>query len=344
VNAEYCLFNKPVTKQAFEQFVQELRTATPEQWQQYRQQFSDLCKQMFLRYYQGVNNEGSTGHHINNCKNCRDCYLVDASENVRYGAHLEFAKDCMDYTYWGQQAEQMYEVQASGYNVSNLKFCNLCWSGCQDLEYCDHCFSAQNCFGCVGLKKHQYCILNTQYAAAEYERLVDSIRQHMLQTKEYGEFFPTTVSPFDYNETLAQEFFPLTEADAKHYGWRWKQPDPTDYKAQTVVLLEQISAVSDSVLAELLACTQCRKNYRIVAPELEFYRAQRLPVPQLCPNCRHLRRLALRPGYDMWSRQCMCTQPDHTHASRCATTVVTPYSPDQPEILYCEDCYKKEIY
>jgi hypothetical protein len=335
VNAEYQLFNTQVSKQEFETFVAGLRSATPEQWQNYQTQYTELCKKMFLRYYQGVNNEASTGHHINNCNHCTDCYLVDSSENVRYGAHLEFVKDAMDYTYWGQQAEQMYEVQASGYNVTNLKFCNLCWSGCQNLEYCDHCFSAQNCFGCVGLKKQKFCILNKQYTEPEYHRLVAKIKDHMRTTKEYGEFFPVTLSPFDYNETLAQEFFPLTETDVTNQGWRWKQKDQKEYTPQSL---------QSDPLQSLYACTHCNKNYKLVKPELDFYQRERLPIPQLCPNCRHENRLAKRPGYEMWSRQCMCTQPTHQHTSICTQTVTTPYSPNQPELVYCEDCYKKEVY
>lgn len=321
VNAEYCLFNKQVTPAEFEEFMNHLPTDALAQWAEYK-------RKMVLRYCQGVNNEGSTGHQMNNCKNCRDCFLVDSSENVRYGAHLEFVKDAMDYSYWGQQAEQMYEVQASGYNISNLKFCNLCWSGCQNLEYCDHCFAAKDCFGCVGLKKNQYCILNKQYTEPEYLRLVEKIKQQMRTTKEYGEFFPTTLSPFDYNETLAQEFFPLSEADVQARGWRWKQPDQTEYKPQP----------------GLLSCKRCHKNYKIVAQEQAFYDQQHLPTPQLCPNCRHEDRLVQRPRYDMWIRQCSCTQPNHNHAARCAQSFATPYSPDQPELVYCEECYKKEVY
>jgi len=33
----------------------------------------------------------------------------------------------------------------------------------------------------------------------------------MLQDKQRGEFFPASISPFGYNETLAQEYFPQTK-------------------------------------------------------------------------------------------------------------------------------------
>ena len=37
----------------------------------------------------------------------------------------------------------------------------------------------------------------------------------MKSTGEWGEFFPHELSPFGYNETVAQEYFPLNEAQAK---------------------------------------------------------------------------------------------------------------------------------
>jgi hypothetical protein len=78
--------------------------------------------------------------------------------------------------------------------------------------YCDILLSnASYCFGCIGLHNNeQYCILNRQYTKEEYETLVPQIIEHMIQTGEWGEFFPASLSPFGYNETVAQEYFPLS--------------------------------------------------------------------------------------------------------------------------------------
>ena len=35
----------------------------------------------------------------------------------------------------------------------------------------------------------------------------------MISTGEWGEFFPSSLSPFGYNETVAQEYFPLTREE-----------------------------------------------------------------------------------------------------------------------------------
>jgi hypothetical protein len=34
-----------------------------------------------------------------------------------------------------------------------------------------------------------------------------------METGEWGEFFPSSLSPFGYNETVAQEYYPLTRDD-----------------------------------------------------------------------------------------------------------------------------------
>ena len=37
----------------------------------------------------------------------------------------------------------------------------------------------------------------------------------MKSTGEWGEFFPHEMSPFGYNETVAQEYFPMTEDEVR---------------------------------------------------------------------------------------------------------------------------------
>jgi hypothetical protein len=344
VNAQYKLFNKPVTQEQFEQFIQKLRQATRQEWSEYYQRYNDLIKESFTRYYQGAHNENSTGNYLYHSKNCLDTFLVTEGEQLRYCAHLVRTKDAMDYNYWGDGAELIYEVLGAGNNVSNIKFCNLCWSGCSSLEYCDHCFATQDSFGCVGLKSKRYCILNKQYSQTEYDRLLLKIKAYMRSTGEYGEFFPIECSPYAYNETLAGEFFLLSEAQVMAADWSWQLADERDYQPQQYRIPEQISQVDNTIIKEILACESCGKNYRIISQELTFYRQEYLSLPSLCSVCRHNQRLQKRPGYSLWQRQCMCTQPIHQHQGRCVQEFSTAYSPETLEMIYCEQCYQKEIY
>ncbi|MBI2415777.1 MAG: hypothetical protein HYV33_03895 [Candidatus Kerfeldbacteria bacterium] len=68
--------------------------------------------------------------------------------------------------------------------------------------------------------------------------------------------------------------------------------------------------------------------------ELAYYRQFGVPIPQLCPQCRHLARMKMRNPRQLWQRHC----------AKCAAMVTTTYAPDRPEIIYCQDCYQQAVY
>ena len=45
----------------------------------------------------------------------------------------------------------------------------------------------------------------------------------------------------------------------------------------------------------------------------------------------------------LWRRSCMCIMKSHEHQEKCNNEFETSYSPDRPEIIYCEGCYQKEV-
>ncbi|HRI36255.1 MAG TPA: hypothetical protein PK765_04235 [bacterium] len=82
------------------------------------------------------------------------------------------------------------------------------------LYYCESCNATKDCFACVGLRNKQYCILNKQYTKEEYEALVPKIIDHMRSTGEWGEFFPSRLGLFGYNESVGNDYFPLSKEEA----------------------------------------------------------------------------------------------------------------------------------
>jgi len=99
-------------------------------------------------------------------------------------------------------------------------------------------------------------------------------------------------------------------------------------------LPENISDIPDDILNWALTCEVSRRPYRIIKKELEFYRKHNLPIPRRHPDQRHLDRMSLRNPRKLYDRNCM----------KCGIEIKTTYSPERPEIVYCEECYKKEIY
>ena len=103
----------------------------------------------------------------------------------------------------------MYECNQVGPKSYNCRFCQLVWYS-SDVCYCTDSYYLKNCFGCAGLKKEEYCILNKRCRPEEYKRLLQEIVDRMQETGEWGEFFPLEMSPHPYNLTMAQRFFPIT--------------------------------------------------------------------------------------------------------------------------------------
>jgi hypothetical protein len=159
----------------------------------------------------------------------------------------------------------------------------------------------------------------------------------------YGEFFPSELSPFAYNETIAQEYFPITKEEALHNGYRWKDADIKNYKPTVSFqnLPDHIQDVPDSIVNEVIRCAhsncthQCTTAFKIIPSELQFYHTMNLPLPRLCPNCRHYERLAQRNPLKLWHRKCM--------KEGCNNEFETSYAPERPEIIYCEQCYQQEV-
>ena len=74
--------------------------------------------------------------------------------------------------------------------------------------------NSKDCFGCVGLRDAQYCIFNKQYMKQQYEDTVPQIIETMQAEGSWGEFFDPLLSPFGYNETVANELYPLSREEA----------------------------------------------------------------------------------------------------------------------------------
>jgi hypothetical protein len=258
------------------------------------------------------------------------------SQDCRFVVNARNMKNVYDVLVFGEDggAEFCYESHEIGDGARNTCFTDQCWGSVYDIYYSKLCFSnSHHLFGCVGLKKSQYCIFNKQYTKEEYEVLVPRIIEHMMKTGEWGEFFPSALSPFAYNETVAQDFYTLDKATALAHGFKWKDPEEKAYLPQKVAIPEHIQQTPAEITQEVLACVDCGKNYKVIAQELEFYRKMGLPVPVKCHNCRHKDRAQLRSPRFLWNRPCQ----------ECGVALQSSYAPERTERVLCEACYLKAV-
>ena len=133
--------------------------------------------------------------------------------------------------------------------------------------------------------------------------------------------------------------------------WWFKDPSKIPYleaiplsdRIETAIvdaLRRKVKVSFDDILQEIIGCAHeekcndnCTKAFRIVPNELQIYKQLKIPLPILCPNCRHYRRLSKKNPIQLWDRKC----------DKCGVSIKTSYSPDRPEIVYCESCYNNEI-
>lgn len=340
-NQQYQIFNKEYSKEDYEKEKARINLCDPQSFGRVLKHFNNQKLKHPRKYMLGANNESVSGNYINDSKNVFSSFNVKKGENSKYIMQIFEAKDAYDLNH-AEHTELNYEASGN-YRMQHSFFNSFCWLS-HDLYYSDMCRNCHDIFGCTNLDQGQYCLLNKQYSEGEYENKKKKVIDHMKKTGEWGEFFPIEKSIYGYNETVAQDYFPLKEEQARQNNWQWKEKDQENFKSQTYRVPRDINKVPEGIWQETLACQDCGKNYRIIPQELEFYKNQSLPIPKFCPNCRHTKRLAMRTPFALWHQQCMCTQTDHGHPGRCANEFETSYDPSGKELVYCGDCYNKEIY
>lgn len=69
-------------------------------------------------------------------------------------------------------------------------------------------------------------------------------------------------------------------------------------------LSNNVHDMSDNIINKAIICEVSGRPFRIVKPELEFYRTHGIPLPTKHPDIRHEERLAKRAGRELYLRIC----------------------------------------
>jgi len=330
----YYYFNEPLSKEEWGKRVQEIR-GSHQKINELRKKFDDFALTFPRKENNNMKSVNCSGDYIFESKNCHSCFETFASENCRYGFSVKLTKDCYDLIGRGQRSELLIEGVGVGHGCSRV-IGSWGVESSHDVEYSYDVRSCENCFGCAALKHANYCILNKQYSEEEYKKIRETFILEMKQNGSYGEYFPPALSPFAYNETLAQENFPLSKEQAEEEGFRWEKNIPRTKGKETMEpenIPDYIKGVPDSIVQETLRCITCGFNYRLTVSEIDFYRNLDLPVPRQCFNCRFIDRIRRRGPLTLYARKC----------AKCGKDIKTTYAPDRPEIVYCEQCYQQEV-
>lgn len=328
---KHCIFNEQLSKEEYLKKKKAINLCDPKHRKALEEGLERLKQIVPHQAVLATHSENVSGSHVFHSKNTFESFFADRCQDCAYCAQVVDLKDCFDNNYT-EENELCYEYLGM-YANSHTAFSLFC-RHTNETYYSDYCVNCEYIFGCSNVRDKKYCILNKQYTKEEYENLLPRIIEHMKREGEWGEFFPIEISPFAYNETVAQEYFSLTKEEALNQGWRWKEDDEREFQPQTVEIPLDIKDVNPSICDEVLACEITGRNYRIIPQELAFYRSMNLPIPRKHPDQRHRERIAKRNPRKLYSRTC----------DKCSQKVLTSYSSDSPERIYCEKCHLETVY
>ena len=326
-------FNESLSKEEYERRVGEIMGSYAKM-EEYRKKFEEFSLRFPRRENNNLKSSGCTGDYIFESKNVTNSFEVTNSEDCRECFSVSFAKDSEGLVGYGYHSELLLECAAVGY-ASRIIGC-YATDNSQQIEYSFGISKSKNCIGCDGVKNADYSILNKRYDEKDYGAVRDLIVEELKKKGEYGLFFPPSLSPFAYNESTAHDNVPLTKGEALAEGFRWEEELQATKGKETMKvedIPDHIRDVSDGITKEIFACIECSRNYKIIPAELAFYRKMILPVPRKCFGCRHMDRVTRRGPFTLYDRTC----------AKCTKAIRTNYPLEAPDIVYCEECYQKEV-
>jgi len=370
----YHIFNEPYSKEEYAKKMASLELDTYSGFSKVMDEAYSFWKKHPLKFAHVKQNLNVSGEYVFNSKNVKEGYrIMEDAEDCRFCQFILLGpeKGCYDHTSWGKGAENIYEAIQIGDGSYNIKFSVGCYTQAKDIEYSLFCTGGKNLFGCVSAHHKQFCILNKQYTEKEFNELVLKIREHMKDMPysdslgreyRYGEFFPSEFAPYSYSETIAQEYFPLLKEEALKKSFTWRDDEKRAYPITMKLenIPDSIVEAKEDITKEVIECAHkgncahaCNGVFRITPEELQFLQKMKIPLPRLCPHCRHYERIIFRNSFRLYHRKCECAgtvgrgyanDVAHFHEGKpCPNEFETPYDPNRKEIIYCEQCYNSEV-
>ena len=330
-------------------------------FEQIENEVSRLKQEIPQRENRNRNNENCTGEYIRNSKNITEGFDIEDCQDGKYISFTIWCKDGYDLSNTGVE-NLVYESSSGGY-YNHVLFSTACAYLDRSL-YCFLCSHVQDSFGCIWLKNAQYHIFNTPYSKEEYEALVPKIIDHMKETQEWGEFFPSSISPFGYNHTVAIEYFPMTPLSLRNplpkaeesrtlyqvylsppplgeVGWglfTWSDYETPFPKIEKTIFASDIPKdilkIPNDILHRAIICSESQKPFKILEKELAFYKAHNISIPRLHPEKRHESRLKQRNSWNTHGIEC---KNCHSKIFFWGNSLFRKY-------ILCENCYEKKLH
>lgn len=334
-NKRYCFFNEQLTKEEYEERVLMAGLHSRKSVEAIKPKFWALVQSLPVKASRNEQAINCSGVLVVNSKDCTQATDCEKSEHERYVDLVIGHKDSMDIFGTGG-SELLYETTGVGSQCSNVKFSALSKT-VTDSEYIINCRNCDHCFACIGLEGKSFCIFNQQYTEEKYYKEVDRIKSILLKNGEYGELPGYKFSPFAYNGSFAVTAYPLSEDEVRTLGALWQEDIDSDLSALKTInardIPDSIMDVTDEILDLAIICEESARPFRIIPSELAFYRRWKIPLPTIHPYRRMKERYKYAGSGRSYRSSCR----------KCGIDVQTIYSDFDKWILYCDECFQKEI-
>jgi hypothetical protein len=332
---EYCILNEALSREQYLLQIRRLREQ-PGAMEEFLDAFERLCRGFAHLATKNTQSEDVLGDRVWRSKRCLQGFDLEKCEDLNYSTFGFEGIDSQDIDFFGR-VERMYEgFSAFGqYNCISTILCHYSF----DTYYSEYCISCHHLFGCVSLHHNQYCILNKEYTRERWEDLVPKIIRHMKRTGEWGEFFPVKLSPFPYNITVAQKYYPLSREEILARGWLYEDPaaarSARDESFKPLRALPKSDrAVDVSICNEVLRCEKTGRPYQIMKKEFDYLRKRDLPLPRIHQDERNELRMAKRNPLELTMHSC----------AACGTGVASSYDAALGYRVLCQECYEGNVY
>ena len=332
-NKKYCIENVQYSKEEYEIKIKSFNLGKYSSLQSYKKRFEEIARDEAVhRENFNLKVYNSSGNFLLDTKNCHNCNTLSESEDCYNQIRGFQSKSCID-TNGCWKSELMGNCSAciDGYAE---KYC--VWSSSRYSEYLDICIECEYCFGCVGLKKKKYCILNKQYSKEEYEKLKEQIIIDMKKRGEYGKFLPYSMSAGPFNFSSSYLYFPETKKEyILKLGGYWEDIDESHIEGiPTNELPDDIKDVKDSIITQALICPETGWRFNIAQNELIFYREHNIPLPRFHFDVRTKNALKYFTVLKSYPYKCFY----------CQNKIDAYYPPEWDyKKIACEECYKQNI-
>jgi hypothetical protein len=316
---EYCFRNEQLSREDYLKHTAAFTLCTHDCFENCLKELLTMTEQFPVRGVRNVKCEDVSGNdlsEVSRMKNCYSCFgpMQDCANIVDAGIQIYNSRDLHGVAFDIKHCLDSFTL----IRCQDVAF-SLNVEDSLDVFYSAHCLNGTHLFGCCGLRRVEYCVLNTQYKPEEYWQLVARIAADMQKRGEWGEFLPGNFSPFAYDETLAQDYFPLSPESAKARGYRWSNIHEWD----SVTASQPVEADPTVHI-----CAETHKPFRVVG--LEFRNLSRIgaPQPTTTPEVRLGKLIQLGSAPFLYSATC----------TRCGKACPSGFVPQRRMKILCQTC------